>query len=547
MNRLFAVLALAVIPAAAVFAGDYGGESLLETGAGARGAAMGGALCAAADDSSAVFYNPAALVKLERQQVSVMHYPMMGGVLYNSATYGQPVLGVGYFGASFHRAGLQALDGYNELNEAEESYGYNEMKAGISYAREIVAGVSGGASLNIFNFSMADVNSYGFGFDIGILYEPFDGLALGLSVRNFMNPEFRLNTLSEQAARAFTAGAAYKISIGDFGVTAAADAVKNDDSGFRLKAGAEAHYAKIAAIRAGINDGEASFGAGVSVFDIGIDYAFTLNEASGGLSRFNLSYSFGLTLSQQEERNKEALREQVKKFIDDEFKKKERDRAREYFEAAAKFFEKGELEDASREIANALEWDKDYREARQLAEKISKSAAAAYLAEGKREYAARNFAAALEALRKSEDAGGGNEPKQLIERIKKEFLMPQGSSQFFVKGIEYYMNKQYNEAITEWQRALAADPDNATIKSYVARARKAIGSSAAAGRMSRQDEEKIRELYNEGLKKYTEGRLAQAVDTWGKILAINPQDIRTIKSIEKARAEIEELKKRGIK
>ncbi len=546
MKRLFAALAFAVISTAAV-AGDYGAESLLETGAGARGAAMGGALCAAADDSSAVFYNPAALVKMEKQQVSVMHYPMMGGVLYNSATYGQPVLGAGYFGVSFHRAGLETLEGYNESNEASESYGYSEMKAGISYAREIAAGVSGGASINIFNFSMADITSYGFGLDIGVLYEPFEGLLLGVSIRNFMNPEFSLNTLSEQAARAFTAGAAYRIYFGDFGVTAAADVVKNDDSGFRLKAGAEAQFMKTAAVRAGINDGELSFGAGIELFDIGIDYAFTLNEASGGLSRFNLSYSFGLTLSQQEERKQEEMREQVKRFIDDEFKKKERERAREFFAKAASLFEKGKMEEASQEIASALEWDKDYREARELSDKISKAAAAAYLAEGKREYAARNFAAALEALRKSADAGGGNEPKQLIERIKKEFTMPQGSSALFAKGVEYYVNKQYNEAIAEWQRALVSDPNNAAIKSYVARARKEMGQAAAAGKISRQDEDKIRELYNEGLKKYTEGQLEQAVDTWKKILVISPQDIRTIKSIEKARAEIDELKKRGIK
>ena len=254
---------------------------------------MGGAVCASADDSSAVFYNPAGLVKIPRQEVSLMHYPMMGGVLYNSVTYGQPVLGIGYFGGSFFRAAIDGIERFDGSNENAGSYGYGEMKAGVSYAREIVAGVSAGATLNIFNFSMAEVNSYGFGLDVGVLYEPFSGLNFGLSVRNFMNPELKMSVLTEQAAKAFTLGAAYRITAGDFDFLVGADALKNDDSNFRFRAGAEAAFVKTAFLRAGFNDGEISLGAGVSLFDVGIDYSFTLNDVSGGLSRFNLSYDFG--------------------------------------------------------------------------------------------------------------------------------------------------------------------------------------------------------------------------------------------------------------
>lgn len=547
MKRFCAAAALVVSCACLSLAGDYGAESLLETGAGARAAAMGGAVCASADDSSAVFYNPAGLVKIPRQEVSLMHYPMMGGVLYNSVTYGQPVLGIGYFGGSFFRAAIDGIERFDGSNENAGSYGYGEMKAGVSYAREIVAGVSAGATLNIFNFSMAEVNSYGFGLDVGVLYEPFSGLNFGLSVRNFMNPELKMSVLTEQAAKAFTLGAAYRITAGDFDFLVGADALKNDDSNFRFRAGAEAAFVKTAFLRAGFNDGEISLGAGVSLFDVGIDYSFTLNDVSGGLSRFNLSYDFGLTLNQQEEQKKEEMREQVKKFIDEEFKKKERDRAREYFAKAAALFAKGMLEEALQEAANALEWDKDYKEAGELSRKISKAMGKAYFEEGKKSYAAGNYALALESLRKASDSGMENESKDLIEKIKKQFSMSQASSQLFAKGVEYYVNKKYNEAIAEWQRALVSDPDNSVIKGYVARARKEMGQAAASGKLTQQDTDRIKELYMDGLKKYTEGQLQEAVDTWKKILSISPGDIKALKSIEKAQAEINELKKRGIK
>ena len=81
-------IAFSAVPALAQSGGQPG--AFMSYGAGARGLGMGGAFFAVADDSSASYWNPAALTLLERKEFSAMQATMFADTTLNFFTYAHP-------------------------------------------------------------------------------------------------------------------------------------------------------------------------------------------------------------------------------------------------------------------------------------------------------------------------------------------------------------------------------------------------------------------------------------------------------------------------
>jgi hypothetical protein len=90
---LLAVLCLLASPAGAGIFGTPGrgttSAQFLEFGAGARAAAMGEAYSAAADDATALYWNPAALTGIKHGSVVLMHAPYINSSHFDYAAYGR--------------------------------------------------------------------------------------------------------------------------------------------------------------------------------------------------------------------------------------------------------------------------------------------------------------------------------------------------------------------------------------------------------------------------------------------------------------------------
>ena len=111
MNRwgafFFLVLSVSCILSGSVFAGGGGTTAVpfLTMGAGARALAMGEAATATADDATALYWNPATLLRIENQSATFMHAATLENSAYDYAAYGrgngQSAWGVGlqYFSA----------------------------------------------------------------------------------------------------------------------------------------------------------------------------------------------------------------------------------------------------------------------------------------------------------------------------------------------------------------------------------------------------------------------------------------------------------------
>ena len=59
--------------------------------------------------------------------------------------------------------------------------------------------------------------------------------------------------------------------------------------------------------------------------------------------------------------------------------------------------------------------------------------------------------------------------------------------------------------------------------------------------LKKQKEENARksqEIYTEGLKEYTVGNLKKAISLWEKAVKLDPENVKAVKSLERAREEI---------
>lgn len=109
--------------------------------------------------------------------------------------------------------------------------------------------------------------------------------------------------------------------------------------------------------------------------------------------------------------------------------------------------------------------------------------------------------------------------------------------QLISRGIIEYRLKNFEKALKCFNRALELNPDNENLRIYRKRARMHLEKGGIL--IDKGDEEKINELYKQGIMKYMKEDLTGAVKIWEEILTINPNDEKVINSLIKARKELE--------
>ncbi len=194
-----AVVAFLLIPAdaeASSFAkvGTTGAQ-FLQIGVGARGVAMGGAFIATANDPSAVYWNPGAVVKAEGTQVQFSGTQLYGDILYGSGlvTHEQP--GVGTFGFQFGllSSGDMDVTTVEDPDGTGETFTCSDMVAGLTFSRMLTDRFSAGLTVKYVRESWDDVSAGGVAVDLGTLYDTgFKTLRIGMTIQHF-GPELTPN------------------------------------------------------------------------------------------------------------------------------------------------------------------------------------------------------------------------------------------------------------------------------------------------------------------------------------------------------------------
>ncbi len=314
LKTLFLV-ALSVGTMSTAFAESAGqAGAYLKMGVGARALGMGSAFTALADDSTAAFWNPAGLARLEQSEASFMHADLTMDREYNFFNYahvlkdksgkknGVVALSHVTFGVDGIPETRLSTDGINPATDATGAYtpGSNvwifsyfkdtEKNTFGSYARKLSDKFYGGVNLKYLKHELFTNSASTWGLDFGFLYEANEKTTLGLSVRD-IGETLDWNTASghkDDVPLTSTFGVAYKARSN---LTLAADINKVEDMDAKLFAGAEWWLQDYAALRLGSKDGDLTLGASFKLDTWRFDYSYA-DETLGDAHRISASKKF---------------------------------------------------------------------------------------------------------------------------------------------------------------------------------------------------------------------------------------------------------------
>ncbi len=289
----------------------FAGDPLL-LGAGARALGMGNAFVSISDDATAVYWNPAGLARLKRNESQVQHAERFGGTVKHDVITAAGPSPVGGFGIGLLRLGVEDIK-LTTLEDPSESLssknravvssevGTSDTSLHLCYGRAVRPGIYLGTTLKLIWRNLAAGDGSGYGIDVGALYVPVPAWSLGLTVRNVTRTRIRFDTGStDRIPPSIWVGGAYRIrSQGLHGrlLFAASIHLFEEDSGLEnlegVQLGGEYLYRERLAFRFGTNGSHWTAGAGVRVYDrLAFDLAFLEHNQLENTYQISASFFF---------------------------------------------------------------------------------------------------------------------------------------------------------------------------------------------------------------------------------------------------------------
>ena len=313
MKRVIALAGLAalLVPGLAqadIFekVGTFGGQ-FLKISVGARGAGMGGAYVAMADDASAVFWNAAGIARIdpEKSQLSLNHANWPADLSFDQVGYVFHMKKIpGAFSVHARALTMQPMEVTTAFQPegTGETFDAGMLAAGLTYARSFTDKFSAGLTLNTIHTGLADLSQQTFSVDLGTLYDVgAAGMKIGMAIQNigstekFIEREARIPSIFRVGTSAtLLQGADHKL-VGSFEFS------HPPDNAERVNVGGEYSFHKYVFLRGGYAfnydaegvSGGVGFHFPVSVAGMAdFDYAYTDMLDLGACHRFSLRFEF---------------------------------------------------------------------------------------------------------------------------------------------------------------------------------------------------------------------------------------------------------------
>jgi len=301
--------------------------NFLQIPLGARGVSLGGAASANASDISGVYWNPSLAVQNNGHQVYFNHVQWFANIDLNFGSAMLDFDSFGRVGIMFSSLTTDQMEVTTELypDGTGELFTAQDLMVGLFYARALTDKFNIGGTIKYINSEIWNISASAFAVDVGLTYRtPYDPVTIGMSISNFgtqmqmdgtdlairFDPDRTVGgnndgVVGRQHTRLwdlpilFRFGLAYNIiKLEQHNILLLGDVLYPGSQDNYINAGFEYGFLGKFFLRAGyrqlfLNDAEGglTLGAGVNVYNIMIDYAYSdrgmLNEVQ--------YFSFGVT------------------------------------------------------------------------------------------------------------------------------------------------------------------------------------------------------------------------------------------------------------
>lgn len=274
--------------------------------AGARPAAMAGAFTSLAKDVNSIFYNPAGLAEISRNEFTFMHNDYLQGIKYEYIAFCHPTellkgnIGVNLILFDAGSMNRTLIDGFSTYT-SEGTFGARDSALGLSYGIKLFKNFNFGISTKFISSKIDDAKTSAVAFDVGIqsyqtrYYFPFKW---GVVLQNF-GTKLQYDVIKEDLPTQLRTGISFDyIYNPEVTITPAIDLVYSEGTDFQILLGSEIGYKDIYFARFGFNNTNdagsgITFGAGASFRELSVDYAFASYGDLDNSHIFSLSYRFG--------------------------------------------------------------------------------------------------------------------------------------------------------------------------------------------------------------------------------------------------------------
>ncbi|MCC6397584.1 MAG: PorV/PorQ family protein [Bacteroidetes bacterium] len=191
---LLAFIALSTVPAHAQLFRSTAkvgttAAQFLKIGVGARALGMGGAQVGVTGDISAIYWNPAALSRMNvGSELTFNHANWLADINYDFAAGIMPIGEIGTFGLSIIslRVPEDIVTTVANPDGDGRRWDATSLAIGLSYARNLTDRFSIGMNMKYIHESVWSEGASGFAIDVGTLYlSEIPGLSIGASISNF--------------------------------------------------------------------------------------------------------------------------------------------------------------------------------------------------------------------------------------------------------------------------------------------------------------------------------------------------------------------------
>jgi tetratricopeptide (TPR) repeat protein len=467
---------------------------VLDIGVGARGISMAGAFTALADDSTAIYWNPAGLAKAGEQEINMTHALWILDSYIDFITINMPMeTGVAGINIIYANMGfLEKRDDSGYINGPDINS--HSIGGAIGYGLELFNGLDAGASFRFINQYIGDQNIYALSADAGMVYKMADFLNLGLDLQNIPVKSQYALPLNIKA------GATTGFYSGEHSVSACIDVKYQINRGISAAAGAEYSFNKIAFVRAGYeyDPGQQGIagdinglnaGAGLCMGRFKLDYSVKFNGSLGLNHLISLTMKYGqpaVPTAQKTEKPAEVTRD---------FREDTDTVVSRMMSDGINYYDSGDYDEALNSftgIKNIMPSFKD----------IDK-----WLSD---------TSAMIDRLKKTE------EKKKMKDRLDTQLGL----------GMQLYKDKNFQQALDIFKNAKKIEPDNKTIDNWIDSARAQLAKAQGG---------KLAPYMKEAMSLYDACDYEGAIKKYSEIIKQFGEAGEAVKYLEKARQKLDDL------